>query len=249
MNKTIETILNHRSVREFEQRSLTKEQIDILVSSAQAASTSSYVQAYSIIGVTDDEKKAELAKLAINSNTVINSGHFFVFCGDLHRHEIIGEMEEKEVTTAIESTEMFMVALIDAALAAQNTAIAAESMGLGICYIGGIRNDLEKVSELLEIPSHCIPLFGLAIGYPSVINDRKPRLPKEHIYHENRYESDKTIYKKQLEEYNATTTEYYHERTNGERQDSWTEQIGKALENPKRMYMQDFVKAQGLNKK
>lgn len=82
MNQTIETILNHRSVRDFEDKALTKEQIATLVDCAQAASTSSYLQAYSIVGVTDPDKKQALAKLAINSNTVVDSGHFFVFlCG------------------------------------------------------------------------------------------------------------------------------------------------------------------------
>ena len=69
-----------------------------------------------------------------------------------------------------------MVCFIDTALAAQNAAIAAESMGLGICYIGGIRNNLEEVSNLLKTPNRVIPLFGLAVGYPTKVNcDQKPR--------------------------------------------------------------------------
>ena len=109
----------------------------------KAASTSSNIQAYSIIGITDPEKKKKLAELAGNQSYVEKNGHFFVFCADLYRHEIVGEMENSDVITSIESTEKFMVTLIDTALAAQNAAIAAESMGLGICYIGGIRNHLK----------------------------------------------------------------------------------------------------------
>lgn len=247
MNQTIETILNHRSVRDFEDKALTKEQIATLVDCAQAASTSSYLQAYSIVGVTDPDKKQALAKLAINSNTVVDSGHFFVFCADMYRHQMIGEMEEVDVTPSIESTEMFMVGSIDAALAAQNTALAAESMGLGICYIGGLRNDMGLVSEILDLPNHCVPLFGLAVGYPAVINDKKPRLPRVNVYHENSYESDPTHYKNQLEDYNQTTMAYYKERTNGNRQDKWTTQISKGLINPNRLYVGEFVKSRGLN--
>ena len=98
MNQVIETILAHRSVRHFEDKPLTKEQIEKIVISAQAASTSSYIQAYSIIGVTDQRKRQKLAQLAGNQPYVAENGHFFVFCADLHRHELIGEMEKIDVT-------------------------------------------------------------------------------------------------------------------------------------------------------
>ena len=91
-----------------------------------------------------------------------------------------------------------MVALIDASLAAQNAAIAAESMGMGICYIGGIRNDLEAVSELLGLPDRVIPLFGLAVGYPEGNSDVKPRLPFQAIYHEDSYQKEEEKMKQDL---------------------------------------------------
>ena len=176
MNQTIETLLSHRSVRHFEEKPLSNEQIEMIVMSAQAASTSSNIQAYSIIGITDPEKKKKLAELAGNQSYVEKNGHFFVFCADLYRHEIVGEIENKDVMTSIESTEKFMVTLIDASLAAQNAAIAAESMGLGICYIGGIRNHLDEVCDLLKTPQRVIPLFGMAVGYP------EKRWIKNHAY-------------------------------------------------------------------
>lgn len=247
MNNVIETLLSHRSVRHFEDKPLTREQIEWIVSSAQAASTSSYIQAYSIIGVTDVAKKKKLAELANNQSYVENNGHFFVFCADLHRHEVIGEMEEKEVIPSLESTEKFMVMLIDTALAAQNAAVAAESLGLGICYIGGLRNNLEAVCDLLKTPKKVIPLFGMAVGYPEKVNDQKPRLPISHIYHENEYEQDADLYIKQLADYNESISQYYKERTSGKRDDTWTEQMAKMLSNPTRMYMNDFIKKNGLD--
>ena len=152
MNKTIETILNHRSIRSFTDRLLTEEEVRLLVESAQSASTSSYIQAYSIIGVTDPDKKRKLAELAGNQPYVEKNGHLFVFCADLYRHDKIARKKGVDITASLEGTETFMVSVIDAALAAQNMSIAAESMGLGICYIGGIRNNLNEVSELLETP-------------------------------------------------------------------------------------------------
>jgi FMN reductase (NADPH) len=247
MNDVIASILNHRSIRYFEDKPLSDEQIKTIVSSAQAASTSSYIQAYSIIGIKDKEKKKKLAELAGNQKYVENNGHFLVFCADLYRHEIIGEIEGKNVIPSIESTEKFMVALIDAALAAQNAAIAAESMGLGICYIGGIRNNLEGVKELLKTPERVIPLFGMAIGYPSRTTDLKPRLPLEHIYHEEQYEQDKDVYLKQLQEYDELISSYYEKRTKGARKDRWSEQMANMLEKQSRIYMKDFVQRNKMN--
>jgi FMN reductase (NADPH) len=249
MNKVIETILKHRSIRSFEDRPLSDEQIQTIVQSAQAASTSSFIQAYSIIGVKDARKKAELAKLAGDQSYVENNGHFFIFCADLFRHELIGELEGVNLEESIESTEKFMVAVIDAALAAQNATLAAESMGLGVCYIGGIRNSLDEVSKLLKIPQRVVPLFGLAVGYPTSESSQKPRLPYSHVYHEDVYEQDKQVYVQQLENYNQTVSTYYKERTKGKRLDTWTAQMAHMLKEPRRMYMKEFVERQGFNKK
>ena len=247
MNDVIGTILNHRSIRHFEDKPLTEEQIKTIVSCAQAASTSSFIQAYSIIGVKDPVKKKKLAELAGNQEYVEKNGHFFVFCADLYRHSVIGEKENKNVEASLKSTEKFMVSLIDAALAAQNAAIAAESLGLGICYIGGIRNNLEEVKKVLNIPVRVIPLFGLAIGYPAKITGQKPRLPFEHVYHEDGYEQNKEIYLQQLDDYNEVIANYYQQRTDGVRKDRWTEQMAAMLEKQNRMYMKEFIQKNKLD--
>jgi FMN reductase (NADPH) len=249
MNKVIETITQHHSVRRFKDQPLNRAQIEAIVKSAQAASTSSFIQAYSIIGVTDQQKKQRLAELAGDQSYVAKNGHFFVFCADLNRHNIIGDLEQTDIKDSIESTEKFMVALIDTSLAAQNAAIAAESMGLGICYIGGIRNDLAAVKEVLKTPEYVVPLFGLAVGYPDQETDLKPRLPMEHIYMENEYEQDRNLFLNQLEEYNTTTSAYYRERTGGKREDTWTGQMAKMLARKSRLYMKKFIEEQKLNKK
>jgi len=158
-------------------------------------------------------------------------------------------MEKVNIYPALETTESFMVAIIDAALAAQNAALAAESLGLGICYIGGLRNNLEEVSKVLDIPSLVIPLFGMTIGYPLNQSSMKPRLPFEHIYHEDGYQTDSSVLKTQLEDYNKIIQQYYKERTNGKREDTWTSQMATKFKVPTRTYMKDFVEKQGFNKK
>ncbi|OLO27331.1 nitroreductase A [Alkalihalophilus pseudofirmus] len=247
MNETIERILNHKSIRKFEDRELTSEQIKTIVQCGQAASTSSFVQAYSIIGVKNKENKEKLAELAGNQMYVVKNGHFFVFCADLHRHELISKIEGKDLTDPLESTETFMVSLIDTALAAQNAVVAAESMGLGVCYIGGIRNNLEEVCRILNVPKKVIPLFGLAVGYPDQAPDVKPRLPFANIYHEEGYNENEEELKKQLSDYNEIISTYYEERSGGNRNDTWTEQIADMLLKKQRQYMKGFVEGKNFS--
>lgn len=249
LNQVIKTILDHRSIRQFEDRPLTDEQVRTIVEAAQAASTSSYIQAYSIIGVKDVDTKRKLAELAGNQAYVEKNGHLLVFCADLHRHEVVAQMEGKDLSDALDSTEKFMVAVIDTALAAQNAAIAAESMGLGICYIGGLRNSLEEVTKLLRTPKRVLPLFAMTIGYPLHRSNKKPRLPFEQIYHEEVYEQDEDQSKAQLAQYNDIIKKYYQERTGGIRTDTWTGQMAQMLSRPARMYMKEFVEKSGFNKK
>ncbi|WP_377888504.1 oxygen-insensitive NADPH nitroreductase [Alkalihalobacillus sp. R86527] len=246
MNQTIETLLEHRSIRDFENKPLTEEQIYTIVRSAQAASTSSYIQAYSIIGVKDKSKKKKLAELAGNQSYVEENGHFFVFCADYNRHHEAASLHDIDITEATESTEKFMVGLIDASLAAQNAAIAAESMGLGICYIGGLRNSLAEVSDLLNLPSKVIPLFGLCVGYPIQTPDKKPRLPIRNIYHVDEYEPNKEEFIKGLKEYDATISSYYHDRTKGQRNAGWTSLMANKLGKPVRTYMKQFLQNKGF---
>lgn len=248
-NDVIETILNHRSIRKFKDIPLTDEEINKIVAAAQMASTSSFIQAYTIIGVKDKEKKAKLAELAGNQTYVEKNGHFFVFCADLHRHQLAAKLENEDVSESMESTEKFMVAVIDATLAAQNATLAAESIGLGICYIGGIRNNMDEVSELLKLPEYVVPLYGLAVGHPDTETEKKPRLPFENIYHEDTYELSEEKLVAQLKEYNDTISAYYHRRTNGKRSDRWTEQMANMLKTPRRMNMKEFMEKKGFMKK
>ncbi|MBH0228902.1 oxygen-insensitive NADPH nitroreductase [Halobacillus yeomjeoni] len=245
MNATIETLLNHRSIRSFKDTRLNQEQIDTLVAAAQQASTSSYMMAYSIIGVTDEDKKAELADIT-GQNYVKENGHLFIFCADLYRTTIKADKKQyEEMLANLENSEHFLVSAIDAALAAQNAAIAAESMGLGICYIGSIRNQMARVDELLSLPKHVIPLFGMVVGEPAQKPEQKPRLPKEAVYFENEY----SRYEEELDTFNETIAAYYRSRSNNNRQDSWTDQMLRRFQTPMRMDVTEIVQNKGFNKR
>ncbi|MFB5661756.1 oxygen-insensitive NADPH nitroreductase [Alteribacillus sp. HJP-4] len=246
MNNTIRTILNHRSVRHFKSTPVPESEMTTIIEAAQAASTSSFLQAYSIIAVTEKELKQKLAEAAGNQEYVEHNGAFLVFCADMNRAGKAADMTEKNIEKSVSSTEGFMVSIIDAALAAQNAAIAAESSGLGICYIGGIRNDLPAVSEWLDIPDYVLPLFGMAIGYPESVEDQKPRLPHKAVVHYNRYNNDSEAIYKILEKYDTTIFQYYQSRSRGRKKLNWTGQITSMLEKGRRLYMNEFVKQKGF---
>ncbi|SFP44292.1 oxygen-insensitive NADPH nitroreductase [Salibacterium halotolerans] len=248
MNDVIQTILRHRSIRRFKNEPLTKEETDQIIRAAQAASTSSFLQAYSIIGVTDKAKKEELAELAGSQDYVAENGFFTVFCADFSRHHTAASLHGQDIREAVESTEGFMVSVIDAALAAQNAAIAAESMGLGICYIGGLRNNLESVSSVLETPSHVLPLFGMAIGRPAQQHEQKPRLPQETVYHENTYNLNSDELKQQLQNYDETILQYYRSRSSGNKEITWSSQAASTLAHSKRLYLNAFTQEKGFLK-
>ncbi|TCT20011.1 FMN reductase (NADPH) [Melghiribacillus thermohalophilus] len=248
MNPVIEQMFRHRSIRKFKEQQLSDRQIRTIVEAAQRASTSNYYQAYSIIGVTDPIIKKEIADLSGHEH-VERSGHFFVFCADLlrliERAESVTRAKLKE---NLENTEHFLVAVIDAALAAQNASLAAESMGLGICYIGGIRNDMKRVDELLKLPEFVIPLFGLAVGYPDHDPGVKPRLPLEAVYFENIYCHDEAVYTRALENFDETLKKYYAERATNRRHDTWSDQIQRKLIRPVRSEVTEYVQSKGMNK-
>ncbi len=183
MNETIKLLQNHSSVRSFENKQLTEEQINHIFNSANQTSSFSLLQAVSIIRITDKEVRNKLMKLSGDQTYIGEAAEFWVFCSDFNRnHQIAPEVD-------ISYTEFLQIGAVDVGLMAQNALTAAESMGLGGVYIGGIRLNIEEISELLELPKYVIPLVGLCIGHPAEEKaPLKPRLPQEVVMHNNKYE-------------------------------------------------------------
>lgn len=245
MNSTIETILNHRSIRSFEEKPLDEETISMLVEAAQQASTSSYMMAYSIIGITDTKKKEQLHEVSGHPH-VLNNGHLFIICADYHRMTYDAPDEVKEEMKAnLENSEHLMTAAIDGALAAQNLAIAAESMGLGMCYLGSLRNDISKVDEILNLPEYVFPLFGIAVGVPAEHPEKKPRLPQKAVYFENEYQDHEEV----IRTFNDKISDYYASRSSNRRTDTWSDQMQRRFRTPIRMDVTAHLHKKGFNKR
>lgn len=187
-NEVVRTILAHRSVRAFLPDALPAGTLEALVAAAQSASTSSNLQAWSVVAVEDQERRARLASLAGAQAFVAQSPLFLCWLADLSRLERVGRANGKPLD-GLSYLEAFMVAVVDAALAAQNAALAAESLGLGCVYVGALRNDPIAVAAELGLPSNCMAVFGLAVGRPDPSKPAsvKPRLPQAAVLHRERY--------------------------------------------------------------
>lgn len=243
MNPVIDLLKSHRSIRKFTDQKIPRETFLELIRAGQSAATSSHVQAYSIIHVTRPEKRAEIAELAGNQKYIETCSHFLVFCADMKRPTDAAERAGAEVTRGM--TEQFLVASVDTALMAQNVVLAAESEGLGICYIGGIRNNPAEVSELLKLPDHVYPVFGLCLGYPDQNPEIKPRLPVESILMEDEYREDATL----VAGFDDAMRLYYGQRTGGNKETNWSEQLSPLFSSKLRAHMREFLVRRGFELK
>ncbi|MEQ6916327.1 oxygen-insensitive NADPH nitroreductase [Halomonas aquatica] len=243
MNPTIELLKSHRSIRKFTDRPVSRELLEELIRAGQAAATSSHVQAYSVIHVTDSAHREAIAELAGGQGYIARCADFLVFCADMKRPTEAAERTGARVVRGM--TEQLLVASVDTALMAQNVAIAAESEGLGICYIGGIRNDPQQVSDLLELPDHVFPVFGMCLGYPAQDPDVKPRLPVSAILKEDTYTDDR----EQVADYDETMHGYYQARKGGNKQSDWSRNLTPLFDTKLRPHMRDFLVRRGFEMK
>jgi FMN reductase (NADPH) len=185
INPTLELIHHHASIRHYKTDPVPVALTETIVAAAQHASTSSSLQAYSVVAVTEAAKREKLAELCGDQDHVRQAPLFLTWCADLARLDRICAMRGYTQTT--EYSENFLIAAFDALLASQNAAIAAESLGLGICYIGSIRRKPQEVIDLLGLPHLVFPVVGMTVGWSSKEQPLRPRLPLEVVLHWEQY--------------------------------------------------------------
>jgi len=245
MTPTIELIKSHRSIRAFKDQPISQETINLLVEAGQAAATSSFIQACTVIQVNSIEKRQQLATMAGGQSYVEKASTFLVFCADMKRHELACEMNDAQMQSGF--TEQFITATVDCGLFAQNVAIAAESLDLGIVYIGGIRNKISEVSDLLSLPELVYPVFGMCIGVPDQDPDVKPRLPLSIVLKQDSYDDSKD--RELLADYDKHVKSYYHSRGSNTKEMGWTDQISGMLVKEARPHMLPFLQKRGFIKR
>lgn len=247
MNDTINLLMNHKSIRKYKNEPVTEEQLETIIAAGQMASSSSNVQAYSVIAVTDSELKDKVSSLAGNQAYINECSVFLVWCADMYRLRETAEIQAAGVETYENTMENFVVSTIDVALAAQNAAVAAESLGLGVVYIGGVRNNIEELSELLGLPELVYPVFGMCLGVPDQEPVLRPRLPLKAVLHRNGYNKEQSM--AGVKEYDETLSAYMRERSNGKQSATWSEMMTKRLTEPARLQLKSFLDGKGFMKR
>ena len=238
----LDLLMGHRSIRKFTDEPIDDDTVEGIIAAGMAAATSSNLQGTTVIRVRNPETRSAIATLAGGQTYVETAAAFFVWCADLHRSAVACEMAGGEFHPGM--TEHFVIATVDCALAAQNAVVAAEAQGLGICYIGGIRNDPQQVADLLELPDQVYPVFGLCLGWPDQDPMLKPRLPLSVTLKEERY--DDSADRDGIAAYDETLREYYIERTGGKRDSTWTADMSALLGKESRPHMKGFLADRGF---
>ncbi len=185
----VDVMLQHRSVRAYRADPLPDGTLEALVAAAQSAATSSNLQTWSVVAVEDAGRKERLSVIAGGQRHIRQAPLFLVWLADLSRAARIGEAAGQAME-ALPFLEPFLVAVVDAALAAQNATVAAESLGLGTVYIGAMRNDPEAVARELALPPGVMAVFGLCVGFvdpDAPVAAVKPRLPQGAVLHRETY--------------------------------------------------------------
>ncbi|MEC0201486.1 oxygen-insensitive NADPH nitroreductase [Paenibacillus lautus] len=246
MNNTLELLHNHTSIRSFTDQPLTEEQREAIFKAASQTSSSSLLQAVSIIRITNRDLRKKVMQLSANQPYIEEAAEFLVFCADFNRnHQIAPNVD-------LEYIEFLLIGSFDAGLMAQNALTAAESMGLGGVYIGGVRLNIAELTELLNLPKYVVPLVGLCIGHPAGEKPGlKPRLPQSMVMFDNLYQP---LDEEKLAAYDQQMLEYYQDRPVSapftvKKVKGWKDHIEDHLERSKQPFMLEYLNKQGFAKK
>lgn len=242
----IDVLMRHRSIRAFTPEPLESGVLERLIAAGTRASTSSNMQAYTVVSISDPPLKARVAELCADQKQIHQSAAFLVFCADLHKLALACRLHDVEPTeTGL--PEALMLAVVDTALFMQNVAVAAESLGLGICMIGAIRNQPREIAEALRLPELVVAVSGLCIGNPAEAPALKPRMPLDAVLHRDGYHRDEQL-SGLIAEYDEQMSRWYAEQGLHPRDPRWSAVIARRLPGvAKRAALGGFLREQGFN--
>jgi FMN reductase (NADPH) len=247
---TLDLIHQHGSCRRYKPDPLPDSVIETVVAAGQCASTSSNFQAYSVVAVTSAEKRQRLSELCGEQRHIREAPVFLAWCADLARLDKV--CAQRGYTQNTENLENFLVATTDTVIAAQNAVLAAESLGLGACYIGAIRNNPAEVIDLLGLPKLTFPITGMTLGWPAREPRTRPRLPFSAILSRDHYcpTSDEDL--RTYDDVMAETGIYNNRQVPVDGQPdeiddySWTEHTARRVSQSLRPHLREIVEKQGF---
>ena len=165
MNAIIRSLFDRKSVRVFTDREITPEEKALILQSAAQAPTAGNQQLYTILDITDQAIKDTLVKTCDNQPFIATAKMVLIFCADCKK------WYDAFLSAGCEPRNPgvgdLALAISDATIAAQNAVVAAESLGIGSCYIGDIMENCEAHRELLHLPKYVFPCCMLVFGFPT----------------------------------------------------------------------------------
>lgn len=181
----IDFLSTRRTIRKYSGQKVEMSLLNKLLSAAAQASNTGNMQAYSVVVTTDSEIKKQLAPTHFNQPMVNNSAAILTFCADFNRFS--KWCKQRNAEPGYGNFQSFMAAAIDAIIFAQTFAIAAESAGLGICYLGTATYNAGEIIDILDLPKLVVPVTAITVGYPADNPPVTDRLPLESVVHNEKY--------------------------------------------------------------
>ncbi len=232
MNPVLDVLMQHRSVRAYDDKPVADADLAEILAAAQMAPSSINGQQVSIIKITEASLKERICMLAKEQQWIKQAPVFLVFCMDFYRASLAAKKWKRSFDFAASQTAL-MVGVFDAGLMMQNTIIAAESKGLGTVPIGGIHPKIDEVAQLLKLPEYVFPVCGLCLGYAASRSEQtKPRLPMNAVIHDHHYKTEHLS--ELIDQYDETIIDYLQKIDRLEHEISWTHNVSS-------YYQQDYA--------
>lgn len=188
--ETLTNLLSHKTIRNYKSDPIPDEVLDKVLEAGFRASTTGNMQVYSVIVSKDAERRKELCKLHFGQKMVEQAPVLLTFCADFNRFN--KWCHQREAEPGYDNFLSFFTAAIDALLVAQNAAVAAEDVGLGICYLGTTTYQADKLVEFFNLPRGVVPVTTLVVGYPDEDPEQADRLPASGLVHQETYQDYST---------------------------------------------------------
>jgi nitroreductase/FMN reductase [NAD(P)H] len=248
----VQALLNRRVIRKYKSNPINEQTMALLLSAAQSAPTKSNLQQYSIVIIRDPEVRNAVSELVPSMPWVRNAPVIAIFLGDVRRIRRLAEIRGH--TYQNNNADTFMNAAVDAALAMQCFITAADYLGLGTCPISYVRNRIDDLAEILDLPDGVFPISGLCIGYPDDAGYVSMRLPQKVVVHQDLYNDDdletdvKDYDDRNHERFALTPTKQRHTDKYGVLEKcTWSENVARQLSLPERAGFADYLKRKGIN--
>ena len=181
----LDLLNQHRTIRKYTEQPIDNELLDKLLTTACRASNTGNMQAYSIVVTTDPDIKQQLAPAHFNQPMIKQAPVVLTFCAD---YNLFSKWcEQRQAEPGYDDFQSFMATAIDTLLAAQTFCIAAESVGLGICYLGTTTYNAQEIIQALKLPKLVVPITTITVGYPADMPEQTDRLPLEAVVHRETY--------------------------------------------------------------